>query len=400
LFAALYLAEGAPIGYIWWALPTRLREAGVPIEQVTALAATLTLPWTLKFLWAPLVDALRPRHGGLRVWITATQIAMGLTLLPIAGLDPIADYRLLAGLLIVHAICAATQDVSIDALAIVSIPASERGRTTGWMQVGMLTGRATFGGVALWAEGYLGAGAVIWAMVLLVWTTSGLVWLVDERAVAGVARHGRVRLARFAATLAMVLRSPSTWLGFAIALTAGAAMEATGSVAGPLMIDRGLAKEHVGWFFALPAVVCMALGALLGGRLSDRRRREDVLTLMVVATAVAVGAVAFAAGRPPGSALALLLASLALAYAVFGALTAAWYAVFMDLTEPELGGTQFSAFMGAVNACGVWSTFTVGRLTAAVDYSMALALLAAASLTSLPLIAWLRRRGVGAQPSS
>jgi hypothetical protein len=56
LFACLYLSEGAPIGFIWLALPTRLRAGGVAVEQITWLTAVLVLPWTFKFLGVPLVD--------------------------------------------------------------------------------------------------------------------------------------------------------------------------------------------------------------------------------------------------------------------------------------------------------------------------------------------------------
>jgi hypothetical protein len=38
-----------------------------------------------------------------------------------------------------------------------------------------------------------------------------------------------------------------------------------------------------------------------------------------------------------------------------GLFTAASYALFMDLTDPKLGGTQFSAFMAATNGCESWS---------------------------------------------
>ena len=80
LFASLYLSEGAPIGFIWLALPTRLRAHDVPVEQITWLAAVLVLPWTFKFTWAPLVDLLRSRHWTLRHWIVAAQTVMdGLT---------------------------------------------------------------------------------------------------------------------------------------------------------------------------------------------------------------------------------------------------------------------------------------------------------------------------------
>ena len=33
----MYLSEGAPIGYVWWAMPTRLRAGGMPVESVGAL---------------------------------------------------------------------------------------------------------------------------------------------------------------------------------------------------------------------------------------------------------------------------------------------------------------------------------------------------------------------------
>ena len=62
LFAALYLSEGAPIGFLWLALPTRLKVADVSIQQITALTAVLVIPWTFKFAWAPLVDVLRSRR--------------------------------------------------------------------------------------------------------------------------------------------------------------------------------------------------------------------------------------------------------------------------------------------------------------------------------------------------
>jgi hypothetical protein len=114
------------------------------------------------------VDALRPRRGGLRVWITGAQIAMGATLLPIASVDPVAHYEFLLRMLLADAFSAATQDVAIDALAVASTPAGERGSMTGWMQIGMLGGRATFGGLALQAEAWLGAAGVVYGLVGLV----------------------------------------------------------------------------------------------------------------------------------------------------------------------------------------------------------------------------------------
>lgn len=81
-FAALYFSEGAPIGWLWWTLPSQLRRAGVEVDSITALSAALAIPWALKFLWAPLVDVLQTRWFGLRAWIVLAQCGMVGTLLP------------------------------------------------------------------------------------------------------------------------------------------------------------------------------------------------------------------------------------------------------------------------------------------------------------------------------
>ena len=126
LFAALYLSEGAPIGFLWTAMPTRLKVSGIPLEQITWLTAVLVLPLTFKFAWAPLIDLLQSPRWSLKSWIVAAQSLMGLTLLSLLVFDPAADFNLLAMFLIVHAFAAATQDVAIDASCISVTDPTER----------------------------------------------------------------------------------------------------------------------------------------------------------------------------------------------------------------------------------------------------------------------------------
>jgi PAT family beta-lactamase induction signal transducer AmpG len=391
LFAALYFSEGAPIGYLWWALPTKLRAAGVPIEEVAAIGALLTLPWSFKFLWAPLVDAFRSSRFGLRPWILGTQLAMGLTLMPLFFVDLAAQRHLVVRILVLHAFFAATQDVSIDALAMKSIPPAERGATTGWMQLGMLLGRAFFGGVTLWLESMVGPQVVVGALIAAIWSSSLLAVFAGDRGGGPTADGGQRSWRVFAATLRSVFRLPATWLGFAFAVLAGSAMEATGALAGPMMIDRGIPKSQVGWFFALPAVASMAIGALAGGRLADRRRIEGAAAA-IIATAgctLLVGAAAQLAANGPRFPLMVMLA---VAFFFFGALTASVYALLMDLTDPALGGTHFSTYMGAINLSYVWSAWAGGRLAGQLDYPAALVVMAAASLLAIALLPMMSRQ--------
>jgi predicted MFS family arabinose efflux permease len=246
----------------------------------------------------------------------------------------------------------------------------------------MLGGRALFGGAALQVERWIGPTPVLLAMIAGLVASAALVARLRGEPPAPPARADPARA--FAATLADVLRRRTTWLGMLFAALGGAAMEAAGTVAGPLLVDRGLSKEAVGRFFALPAVLAMAAGALAGGRLADALRRRPAAAGSLLALAAGVAGLGAAAREPAWA--PLLVAALTLAYALFGVFTAVSYALYMDLTDARLGGTQFSAFMAAVNLCAVWSGFAVGRLAGLFDYPVALAALAAASLPALALL--------------
>ncbi|MEX1128760.1 MAG: MFS transporter [Vicinamibacterales bacterium] len=390
LFTLLYAAEGAPIGFIWWALPTMLRTDGVPIEQITGLTALVLLPWIFKFLWAPAVDALRTPRWGFRAWILTAQTLMGLTLLPLLWLDPVAHFDTWRLLLVLHAVSAATQDVAIDALAINSVPPDHRGLLNGSMQAGMLGGRSLFGGGALLVASWLGWNWIVILLIAWIWLTLAVVALVRLPDAPAPAHAPDV----FRRALSDALRQRTTWMGIAFALTSAAAFEATGQLAGPFLVDRGVASSTIGLFFGVVVVAAMLGGGLLGGAVSDRwgRRRSVAAFLGGFVVMILLLAAADAAG---GTAPAVLLGLLAGMYFFVGLFTAASYALFMDLTDPRLGGTQFSTFMAATNGCEAWSTWTGGRIAGSSGYASAFVALSVASVLSLFVLKHLRPRPEG-----
>lgn len=392
LFALLYASEGAPIGFIWWALPTILRREGVPVEQITGLVALLVLPWAGKFLWAPLVDLGRNSRWGLRAWIVTAQTLMGLTLLPLAWLAPAEHLDWWRILLLAHGFCAATQDVAIDALAIKCVPGAERGRINGYMQAGMLAGRSCFGGGLLLLAGMLGTTGMIFALVVAIWGTLTLVLLVREPVAGGPRRT----LADFTAALWAAAGRRTTWLGLAFALTGAAGFEAAGALAGPYLVDRGVPQETIGWFFGVIVIGAMVGGGLLGGRLADRVGHLRMVGWSVgwFCASLALLAVWDGGANAPTWARLLLLASM---YVGVGLFTASSYSMFMNLTDARLGGTQFSTFMAATNGCESWSAAVGGRVAASAGYPTAFLALSAASLLALPLLRLIRR--AAAQPN-
>ncbi|MEZ5566470.1 MAG: MFS transporter [Gammaproteobacteria bacterium] len=379
-FAVLYATEGAPMGFIWWALPTLLAREGVDVVAITTLSTAATLPWVLKFLAGPVIDLSLLRGARLRTWILCAQTAMVGSLAAVAWVDWPNQLALLTALLVGHAVCAATQDVAIDTLAIRVVPANELGRINGWMQAGMLTGRAVVAAGTVIMTNRFGPAAPVIAVSVIIALPMVLVWRSAPRASAA-----EVTIPPFKDWLG-ALTGRTAVLGIGIALTAGAGFEFLAVVVGPLLVQDGVTDAQLSLFFGLLAPAGLAIGALYSGRLTDRLAPARGTALGIVGVAVLVGLLGalISADRSP-SGLALL-AALACIYLAIGFLTAASYALFMGLARGGLAATRFSIFMAMTNACEAWSGFSGGRLQAVVGYGPTLLLLVGISLLALPML--------------
>jgi MFS family permease len=359
----------------------------VGVARISALTSTLALPWTIKWLLAPLVDAARVAGWSLRAWIGGTQLLMAASLLPLALLDPAEALPLLLPLLLVHATAAALQDVGIDALCIAVTEEHERGSVNGWMQAGMRAGMALFGGGALVVAATAGPRAVVLALIGLQVLVLLLLLGVPARAGARAVLSGAPRLP---AMLRDAFLRRSTWVGLLFALVAGAGFEAVGGLESVFLVNRGLPTHTLGWFALGPKTLCLVGGALLGGPLADRWGRRRSLLLFQGLFAAGVLLVAGLDAREVPASPGLLVALGALWFAT-GLFLSASYALLMDLTDARVAATQFSAFMGATNACEAWSVRAAGQLVPAHGYPYAFAMMALVSLVALPLVALLPR---------
>ncbi|MEW5800042.1 MAG: MFS transporter [Bacteroidota bacterium] len=384
LFSLLYASEGASIGFIWWTLPTELRSLGMQVDQITALTSLLVLPWALKFLWAPLVDILRTPQWTLRSWIMSAQSMMILSLLPLIVIDLSSSHTIVVSLFLLHALSAATQDVSIDALCINEVPPEERGAVNGWMQAGMLFGRALFGGGAIAALQYFDMRTIATAMLVFICSVLAVVFLAAPR-VRQVPVPISEKRKEFLQRFRLLVRSEVFWLGLLFAIIGGAAYESVGVVAGPFFVDNGLSKDEIGFFFSLLSVAAMLSGALAGGYAVRLFGTFKIVQFSIVSVAGIVLILAIIASMENDSKV-LILSVMTLLYFGIGTFTASTYTMFMNLTDPNLGATQFSTFMGGTNICESWSGYAVGFLIAQFGYSIAFAVMAGVSLFSLYVV--------------
>lgn len=389
LFAFLYLSEGAPIGFIWWALPTLLRLRDIPVEQITSLTAILVFPWALKFIWAPLVDTLHSSRWGFKVWIISMQIIMGLTFLPLMFLDLTENFDLIRIFLVLHAFAAATQDVSIDAFAINTITEDERGIINGYMNAGMLTGRSLFGGGALLAVSWIGWKGIFPMLVIFIWASMFLLFFVKEPEKRS---ENKENFSDFLNHFLIAFRKPSTWFGILFAFIGASGFEALGALAGPFLVDRNVSQDVIGIFFSVPSVAAMLVGGIIGGKASDKIGRKKAVSLSLTGFSSLIILLAAGDYLYHGLPEAFVIATLTLIYLFIGIFTASSYALFMDLTNPKLGATQFSTFMAATNGCEAWSAWAGGNITAGAGYPAAFIVMSLVSFFSLLFVKKIRLR--------
>ena len=306
--------------------------------------------------------------------------------MPLFWLNPIEHFGAWSALLLLHAVFAATQDVAIDALAVRSVRASERGWVNGAMQAGMILGRSLFGGIGIILVSNVGWPAVFGALLLAIWGSlvALRVWGPEE----DHAGSPGIALRSCLESLAGVARRRTTWFAVAFALIGGAAFEAAGALSGPFLIDRGVAKEAIGGFFAGPTVIAMLAGGIIGGRISDLWGRVRSVAVFLAGVVVCVAILATLSGRAGTTGLLTAYGAL---YFCIGLFTASSYALFMDLTDARVGATQFSAFMAATNACEAWATWAGGRIVGDSGYATAFATMAGVSVIGLLVLAILSR---------
>lgn len=403
-FFLLYVTEGIPQGFAATALAFQMRKQGLDPLEVGAFVASLYLPWSWKILAGPIVDLVySDRLGKRRAWIVGCQLMMSLTLLAAWPIDYTANLWLFSLIIIIHNVFAATQDVAIDALAVTVLPESERGVANGFMFAGAYTGAGIGGAGVLYLAPYIGFSNSFWMVagsILLITvfismrireTRAAVPLTPGEQASAADAvsttpgkspdaeRTPTLEYLRDSAPQRMRPVDVLPYLGTLIVSMFGNvralgafffALLPTGAFAISLTLRQNLPAEFrmsdsTVANLTLAGTVLAALGSVSGGFLSDRfgrRKSIAVFTLLTMIPALALAWHLHAAGWimpvdtkaatkpvvPDGLVTAFIVWSLIYGY-IIGLIYGSRTAGYMDVCNPAVAATQFTAYMSLMN---------------------------------------------------
>ena len=166
----LGFSSGLPLALSGATLMVWMTESGVDIRTI-GLYALVGLPYTFKFLWAPLVDALdvpvlSRLLGRRRGWLVFTQLLLVAAILFLGACDPTQSLTLVIVGAVLVATASATQDIVVDAFRVESLPPSEQGAgMAGYVaayRIGMLVSGAGVLFLVAWLESVGVARGAVW----------------------------------------------------------------------------------------------------------------------------------------------------------------------------------------------------------------------------------------------
>jgi PAT family beta-lactamase induction signal transducer AmpG len=134
-FIALYFAQGVPEGMLFFGIPAWMAMNGKSAGEIAGFAIACGLPWSFKFIVAPLMDRYTILSmGRKRPWVIFGQLGLMTSFIIMAFLpDPLKNLNLLMFAGFIVSFFGAFQDVATDGMAVDIIPANEQARANGFM---------------------------------------------------------------------------------------------------------------------------------------------------------------------------------------------------------------------------------------------------------------------------
>ena len=267
--AAMGFSSGLPFYIIKDVLKAQMTEAQVSIETI-GLSSALALPYTLKFLWSPPMDAYAPLGlGRRRGWIILAQVLLLGAIATLGLPSPESSLELLALAALAVSFFGATQDIALDAFRREFLKDEELGFGTGlWMNTWRLGMLVAVGGAFLSSDLGLDYRSIYLLLSLLMFVGIVTALLVPEPRV-GVAPPTSLRESVVSPFVEFFQRPLALWiLLFILFYKLGDSVAQTMAI--PYLLGQGYSKSE--YFVVVKGVGMVSLfgGVLLGGVLMAR----------------------------------------------------------------------------------------------------------------------------------
>ena len=376
-----------PLYVLFQLVPAWLREGGVSLAEI-GLFALVGIPYTWKFVWAPLMDRwVPPFLGRRRGWMIMFQLALLLSIGVLGAYQPAKDIAVIAWIAFAVAFFSASQDVALDAYRREILPDKELGLGNSIHVQAYRISSLVPGSLSL-----ILADSLPWSSVF--WITAGFMAI-------GVAMSLVVAEPESEYPTAVGLREAVVapfreyltrrgWqgvllvLGFMFLYKIGDNMAT--ALATPFYLDLGFSKTEIGLVAKHAALWPAIVGGLLGGGLMIRLGINRSLWLFGVVQVLSI--LGFAVLATVGHSLSLLAAVISFEYLGVVMGTAVFTAFIARETSKVYAATQFALFTALAALPRTFANASTGIIVEQVGWAQFFLICALLALPGMALLAW------------
>ncbi len=379
---AMGFASGMPLLLTLSVLQAWMTDEGVDLGTI-GVFALVQLPYTLKFLWAPVLDRYRlPFLGRRRGWMLAVQIALTLAIIGLGFTNPVADPWMVAACALAVTFLSSSQDIIVDAYRREALADVELGLGASLYVNGYRVGMLLAGG-----GGLILADLVSFQTVYLLLGLTMVIGIVttllapEPPEAEGVPRT--LRGAVVEPFMEYFRRDNALWiLAFILLYKIGDTMAS--AMTTPFFLDLGFSKTEIGAVVKLFGFWATIFGGLIGGVLILRIGIYRALWYFGILQGLAT--TGFAALALIGNNTAALAAAVAGENLAAGMGTSAYVGFMGALTDKRFTATQYallSSLMGVPRVLASAPTGYMAEFLGWFEYFLFCALIAIPGLLIL-----------------
>ncbi len=379
---ALYVAQGIPWGFITVTFVTYLAVEGVSAGQLAFLLTLGTLPWSVKFLWGPIIDRYQfPEMGKRRPWILIAQSGMIVLLSSMLLIPNMSSNVTLVGIMfLVYNVFTALQDVSTDALAVDVLEPHEFEKVNSYMftskAIGGIIGGAGLGTII----GFVGIkGAIVLQIPILVAIMLVPLFMTErpgeklypwsESTKKEVTEHvtEQKNFKEIFSNIKIAFSFRSAQLGILLSLIISLSYFLIPIL--PLLFVRelGWTEEQFNATKGGIILIVTMLGYMVGGQLGKQFGGKAIIIYAAFTTALIT--IFWGMNESLWSNGLFMMTVWSLQTFVWAMVSINIYSLMMRITWTEVGGTQFTGYMAMMNLSAIIGYQLTGPLAARFDYS-------------------------------
>ncbi len=379
---ALYVAQGIPWGFITVTFVTYLAVEGVSAGQLAYLLTLGTLPWSVKFLWGPIIDRFQfPEMGKRRPWILIAQSGMILVLSAMLLIPNMsANVNLVGIMFLIYNVFTALQDVSTDALAVDVLESHEFEKVNSYMftskAIGGIIGGAGLGTIISFTgiKGAIVLQIPILVVIMLVplfmterpgeklypWSESILKSErkqdIEQKSFKEIFDKIKIAFSFRSAQLGIVLSLVMSLSFFLIPVL-------------PLLFVRelGWTEEQFNATKGGIILIVTMLGYVVGGQLGKQFGGKAIIVYSAFVTALITAF--WGMNESLWSNGIFMMSVWSLQTFTWAMVSINIYSLMMRVTWTEVGGTQFTGYMAMMNLSAIIGYQLTSPLASRFDYS-------------------------------